>query len=243
MEPVITSLGPELAQFSARVNAALGLPVVIALHGKAGSGKTYSAKRIMSFLAGADDGDGFPAPLLSLLKPLTDRRTSMLSFSGPLKEHCFAVDAISFDDLTSATKSAEYRKTLTSTADSLRAQYGSLYYAKVLHARIVLMAASHFDLFVVDDLRYRHQLQVLEADSAAYELIKVHIHAPHRTSSNADVAANFNFEQAAEMAKHDSETDLDEWTSNKEEAEKRGFIWWENDYEPISTGLTDTILE
>jgi hypothetical protein len=243
MEPTITSLGPEIAAMSAYVNAYLGLPVVIAIHGKAGCGKTYIAKRIMNFLAKADEGVGFPEALLRELKSLNDRKTAMIAFSDPLKEHLFAIDAVSADDLTARTKSVDYRKTLTSTADAIRAQHGPLYYAKALHARVVLMAAASFDLFVVHDLRYRHQLTVLEADSTAYQLIKITVHAPERSSSNADVAANFNFERAAEIAKHDSETDLDEWTCTKEEADKHGFIWFENDYEPISTGRTDIILE
>lgn len=205
------------------------VPTVILVHGKAGAGKTFISGQIVKFLDGKETEITFPPDVLSILEELRNSKTTLLAFADTLKEHLVATDKITVADATLSHKPAALRKILTSTADAMRQQYGSEYYAKTLATRIALACnvfpAQH--TFVVHDLRYRHQLEIMEA--TGYRLVKITINAPIRCLSYAQISTNFNSTQAEQIAQHSSETDLDEWTNTKEEAEKHGFIWFNND--------------
>jgi hypothetical protein len=222
----------ELANLSAFVTEQLLLqpPVVFAIHGKAGSGKSYLAHRISCFLQGSDEGANFPEQLLAELKKLHDRRSVILAFSDTLKEHLYATEKLDTDYLTRRRKSVQVRKLLTGTADAARAKYGSEYFAKLLQARIHMMLDNQADVFIVQDLRYRHQKQVLDSmRDSGFHVIRITVNAPKRSGADALEASNFDFVTSKDITTHDSETDLDAETATQAEAEKNGFIWFPND--------------
>jgi hypothetical protein len=124
----------------------------------------------------------------------------------------------------------EVRKLFTSTADAARARYGSEYFAKLLQARIQMMLDNQADVFIVQDLRYRHQKQVLDSmRESGFCVIRITVNAPKRSNADALEASNFDFAVSKDITTHDSETDLDAETATQVEAEKNGFIWFPND--------------
>lgn len=205
-------------------------PVVVLIHGKAGTGKNYIARRIQKAIetgVWVKAETLLPDAALLKLKEFKQRKVITLAFADFLKEHLFSLEKISLDDLTAEQKTADYRETLTSTADLAKQRYGQEYFARALRARIALLASYNKNhVFIVPDLREKLQKRVME--EAGFRVLFLSIQAQDRAMISAQVENNFDFDRLRANISHNSEVDLDDWTANEEEAAKHGFILVDN---------------
>lgn len=203
---------------------------VILIHGKAGTGKNYIARRIQKAIESGNWTKAealLPDKALLRLKAIQEKKVITVAFADSLKEHLYAVKKISLSDLTAEQKTANYRETLTSTADRAKAQYDMDYFAQILRARIALLASYNCDhVFIVPDLREKLQKKVME--EAGFNLITLTLNAHDRAMITAQLENEFNFDRLRANMSHNSEVDLDDWTYNEQVAEEHGFIFVDN---------------
>jgi len=206
-------------------------PTVILIHGKANSGKSYTAKRIQKELKSKEfSASKLAQNVQDALKPVCGYEPVTVAFADLLKAHLFATDKIQVSDLTAPDKTAAYREILISTADTALAHYGAGYFAKALQAQIMLwFACNEKHVFIVPDLRTKCQLEIMEQSGC--DLIKITINAKERVIVNRLLETDFDTERAGRLAAHISETDLDDWLDTRELAESHGFIFVENDFD------------
>jgi len=205
-------------------------PAVILIHGKAGAGKNYIARRIQKAIETGNWAKAealLPDAALLKLKEFKQCKVITLAFADSLKEHLFSTEKISLDDFIAEQKTANYRETLTSTADLAKQRYGQEYFARILRARIALLASYNLGhVFIVPDLRERLQHRVMV--EAGFRLVVLSIKAQDRVMISAQLENGFDFDRLRANMSHNSEVDLDEWTANEEEAAKHGFILVDN---------------
>lgn len=210
---------------------------VIAIHGKAGSGKSF----IADFLAWRVRlNEDWQDNLENLYKQLDLPRYSpypvdVLSLAGTLKEYLFSVGLCSENELVLSQKTKELRSLFTSTADMLKKQHGEDFFCKSLFARMILNGVNNStSLFIISDLREEHELKFLQEKKAAgyfRRLRLITIHAPRRVAEALSKQVGTDEAVGLVQSSHRSEVGLDHMSRDKETAEANGFIWFENDIE------------
>lgn len=216
---------------------------VIAIHGKAGSGKNYTADALKDMIEKRS-----PQSIQMLLPGLSVEDIAKLcwsiqgcggveivSFASTLKEYLFAQNLCSISDLTVAKKSKELRQLFIDTGDQLRKQYGTEYFCKTLLAKMMISAHNNkTETFIICDLREEHEekfLRDMYASTFAHSVHFIHMHAPNRVARSIQLQTQGDPLAIQRQASHSSEVGLDAKTKDRETAMANGYIFIDNDIE------------
>lgn len=212
---------------------------VIAIHGKAGSGKSAVADSLLwKFKLGPNFDGQTPVDVAQLhkqldLDPVGLMPVEIVALSGTLKEWLYATGRCDETDILADQKSKEQRHVFTSHGDSLRHDQGQNYFCRALYARMLISAkVNNTGLFIIPDLREKHEMEFLRAmrsEGHIDNLRFVTVHAPKRAAYALSQQVGDDEEARVQQSSHSSEVGLDDITKDRETAEAHGFIFFNND--------------